>query len=749
MFKIKNPEGGYQLLIAPIITGALTAIGVVVGGLATKALTYGIVMLAIFTFANTISGVFIAFGLSMLSWGIQGPFGTLSNISMTNPANNYIVQIGWTLLRDLTNMFFILGLAYIGLATALNFASFNTKKTFTTLIIVALLINFTPVICGLIVDASNIIMNFFLSEVDFNSIADSFKQYQASMPTLTEVNAVADQGHNIWRHTLTGIYSILAGGVLTVFGAILLLRHFIIWLLVILSPLAFFCRIFDFSKQWYTKWWSYFVSWSFIGIPAAFFLYLSNHLLILAKTRQVPVSDAANTLSAMLAPYFVSVVFMVIALIVTLKIRTAGSSLIMNTANKVAGKVKAMPALIKTKVAKPMGDKYGSLVKGGLIGAAFGGAARRKVEDDALAQGRVFTKGAAKRKVKADALAQGKTLSSSDKKKEVASLLAQGRTNIQVTAIQKAVAEAQAQGKILSVGEKKKIAEDALKQNKGELRKLEEEKIKAGVEGGLKAVQENKRKTAALKERMGFKPRELSDLDPNELRELAEKPATTQEGLTRKAGAMKKMMTDNTMGLDQLKILAETPAVGKVDGALRAQAIKKLVDDDNFEYTPAVAGPMLAMIQKEYPGTNLQKLRKSRPDLIHLIDTEGYKKEIARLEALHGPGQEDAARNNLIRQQSSKMGAEDFAKSPIEDIPNDVEGDEMIVNMFLGMDAGKIAEYGKRASTRRKTIIKEIATPSLTNNRWVLLQSIFDASTATEQARIQKLINSVYDPNFL
>lgn len=591
--KIINPEGGYQLLIVPIITGALTAIGVVVGGLATKALTYGIVMLAIFTFANTISGVFIAFGLSMLNWGIQGPFGTLSNISMTNPANNYIIQVGWTLLRDLTNMFFILGLAYIGLATALNLASFNTKKTFTTLILVALLINFTPVICGLIVDASNIIMNFFLSEVDFNSIADSFKQYQTSMPTLTEVNAVADQGHNIWRHTLTGIYSILAGGVLTVFGAILLLRHFIIWLLVILSPLAFFCRIFDFSKQWYTKWWGYFVSWSFIGIPAAFFLYLSNHLMILAKTRQVPVSDAANSLSAMLAPYFVSVVFMVIALIVTLKIKTAGSSLIMNTANKVAGKVKAMPGQIRDKVAKPMGKTIGAKTAAGLTG--FASIAGWKAAKAARARG--------------------------------------------------------------------------------------ESGAKAMAEVGVNRRREMQQKRAMRMEQLGIKPRELEDISEEDLKKVASTPATTPEGLLR-----------------------------------RAKAIKKLVDDDNFDASnPAKTAEMLAVMQK-YPGMNISKLKKAHPELSHLVDPKGYKEELDKLPGgATAPGNKYEARFKLTLKTAKRMSAEDLAKVPFKDFSDPSTTPEkrlLLAAIFAGITPAKIDKIAELSGDAENlTALHKFSTP--------------------------------------
>ncbi|GAI30419.1 unnamed protein product, partial [marine sediment metagenome] len=63
------------------------------------------------------------------------------------------------------NMLLVLILVYIAIATILRLAGYETKKLLITFIIVALLVNFSPVICGLIVDASNIVMNFFLSEV--------------------------------------------------------------------------------------------------------------------------------------------------------------------------------------------------------------------------------------------------------------------------------------------------------------------------------------------------------------------------------------------------------------------------------------------------------------------------------------------------------------------------------------------------------------------------------------------------------
>ena len=78
---------------------------------------------------------------------------------------NEFVTLGWTLTRDFANIFFIIFLVIIGLATALRLGEYQWQKTLPLLIGIALLINFTPVILGLIIDASNIVMNFFIEGI--------------------------------------------------------------------------------------------------------------------------------------------------------------------------------------------------------------------------------------------------------------------------------------------------------------------------------------------------------------------------------------------------------------------------------------------------------------------------------------------------------------------------------------------------------------------------------------------------------
>src|SRR3989339_945464 len=81
--------------------------------------------------------------------------------------NNFIhekgVVTGWTALRDLANMFFILILLIISFATIIRAQGYGYKQTLSRLIIVAILINFSRMIVGVLIDFSQVIMLTFVS----------------------------------------------------------------------------------------------------------------------------------------------------------------------------------------------------------------------------------------------------------------------------------------------------------------------------------------------------------------------------------------------------------------------------------------------------------------------------------------------------------------------------------------------------------------------------------------------------------
>lgn len=190
--------------------------------------------------------------------------------------NNTAVNIGWPIVRDLANMIIVLGFVIIGIATTLRIESYKAKKTLFPLIIAALLINFSLLICGVFIDASNITTKFFLksdSAVDFYNNS-STKTVINLASNITADNPVAF----IVKAAAIIAYNLIAIIVFAMYGFLFAMRIFALWILVIFSPLAFVCYVFPFTRKVWDMWWSNFFQWCLISIPASFFLYLAVRL---------------------------------------------------------------------------------------------------------------------------------------------------------------------------------------------------------------------------------------------------------------------------------------------------------------------------------------------------------------------------------------------------------------------------------------------------------------------------------------
>ena len=91
---------------------------------------------------------------AMLNW-VTGP-GFIS----WDYTNNPIIDIGLNITKNFVNLGLVVILVFIALSISLRLKEYANQKTLVRLIAVALLVNFAPVICGLIVDAPNIVMNY-------------------------------------------------------------------------------------------------------------------------------------------------------------------------------------------------------------------------------------------------------------------------------------------------------------------------------------------------------------------------------------------------------------------------------------------------------------------------------------------------------------------------------------------------------------------------------------------------------------
>ncbi len=301
----------------------------------------------VFNILGIISGAFLWVSVNVFNWVLSPDFISLS---YTDPSKNPFLEIGWGLTRDFANIIIVLALVVIGLGTALRLAGYQAQKALPSLILIALLINFTPVICGLIVDASNILMSFFVGEgfAGGNSFVNLALNQWSNISSLAGGlkfwDPVASQeaiAASIGSFVLI-MFNFFAALIYLVFALLFALRYVAIWVLVILSPLAFACYILPDTRNVWSQWWKQFIQWSFIGVIAAFFLYLADHFLMATKStdflgsamQEVGNAPGLSSILNSIMPYGIALVFLFIGLMLSLSSSAAGADQILNFTKK-------------------------------------------------------------------------------------------------------------------------------------------------------------------------------------------------------------------------------------------------------------------------------------------------------------------------------------------------------------------------------------------------------------------------------
>ncbi|MDD3711588.1 MAG: DMT family transporter [Patescibacteria group bacterium] len=195
--------------------------------------------------------------------------------------NNFIhssaVTYGWIVVRDLCNMFFVLILLIIAFASILRIESYNLKTWLPKLVIMAVLINFSKLICGLLIDFTQVVMLTFI-----NAIKDIAGTNLTDMLGISKIlTASKENGGDITAMSIIGsmilalVIVIIATVVILTMLVMLVMRMIMIWIYVVLSPLAYLLASFPQGQQYSQRWWSDFSKNLIIGPVLAFFLWLS------------------------------------------------------------------------------------------------------------------------------------------------------------------------------------------------------------------------------------------------------------------------------------------------------------------------------------------------------------------------------------------------------------------------------------------------------------------------------------------
>ena len=112
----------------------------------------------------------VAYGIYQLTAWVAGLFGELFDFfigySVSSASYSYpFVITGWTLVRDISNIFFIIIMVYTGFTAVFDTASTSMKKVVPALIINALLINFSLFFTHVVIDISNITARIFYDQM--------------------------------------------------------------------------------------------------------------------------------------------------------------------------------------------------------------------------------------------------------------------------------------------------------------------------------------------------------------------------------------------------------------------------------------------------------------------------------------------------------------------------------------------------------------------------------------------------------
>jgi hypothetical protein len=231
----------------------------------------GLLVGNLFLFFTEILGKLLLFVMDTFLVPVAGYNGFVTEL---------VVQQGWVIVRDLTNMFFVLMMLVISIGTILGIEEFSYRRLLPRLLVMAVLINFSKVIVGLMIDFSQVVMLTFVN--GFSAAAGgNMIQLLRLEKTMDISEGLPTQKLDIWdfigAQFLGLLMIIISLMIIVVMCMMLAFRIVMLWILTILSPLVFFLSTVQKGKaqQAYAQWWDKLGTYLVSGPVLAFFLWLA------------------------------------------------------------------------------------------------------------------------------------------------------------------------------------------------------------------------------------------------------------------------------------------------------------------------------------------------------------------------------------------------------------------------------------------------------------------------------------------
>jgi hypothetical protein len=198
-----------------------------------------------------------------------------------SPAAINGINTAWGFVRDFFNLFFILIVVLIGLSVILGVSKFKDKSMLVKVALAAMLINFSKAITLFFIDMSQIFMRFFAEALGSELTAKFLDLVRFG--DLVKDSTLSDNSVYLVTILCVIIMTIIMAVMIFYLAVSLIIRMVAFWVLIILSPLAFFGMAMEGTKLGALKddWVKNLISWCFYGPILLFFIWLA---LILVAT---------------------------------------------------------------------------------------------------------------------------------------------------------------------------------------------------------------------------------------------------------------------------------------------------------------------------------------------------------------------------------------------------------------------------------------------------------------------------------
>ena len=245
----------------------------------------GVTIKGILWIVDMLVGVFISLVGILVGWALQ------FNLSILDFSPSFVMT-GWTIFRDIANLGFVLGIIIIAIATILRYKNYTAKQILWKLIVAALVVNFSLVIAGAFITASNSVSSYLLNAIGGDvpgKIGDSFGYTQivsglADWGVGSNLAAFVGVGDSASFAVIMSLAVVLIFGViflftLLAFAGMLLLRYFWLVFLIMVSPITWLLWIFPSTSKYFKQWWEKFLHWIQFAPLMLIFMYIALSVL--------------------------------------------------------------------------------------------------------------------------------------------------------------------------------------------------------------------------------------------------------------------------------------------------------------------------------------------------------------------------------------------------------------------------------------------------------------------------------------